>query len=696
MAASRTQSMIGSKDDGPDAALKIAIKERCVKILELLKVLGNRIEAQEWSEPFQAIICLANTYPFSGNVIVIAEKLLEKLKRYEETQTKYLNSFLTMRYHRSVLENLNAKIDLLRQQLYKVLQLENTIANVGKRSQEINSLIEDYSAKVLDPEGRAFWEKSFGKLAFAVEWETFVGKLSFYHQLNDVEKRDLRRVLDPSESGFFNASRFNEFLLAFNGFSKCIKKMNETLSLSWFYGHLTSDEAAQLLCNQRAGSFIGRFSRSKPGSFAIAYVSSRGGGVKHILLVKTASGSLEEEGFPDNSYDSIQAYVQFFSDKFNLPLQASHIHQKWFFGDFTLEDAKAVLKGQQKGTFLVYTTTRTQGNYSVTFVEANGNFATANVAPGEPQNGFVIKFPWGEIGTGQTLTHIIEKYTTTHFQIPATFQKRSEDPTKKTQAEPTVYGSVVPVPAAVASTLSYSSFGAVQNPRTTTNPRAQYSLTPASEKASTPPVLSGSHRTTTSGYTSLGPERAKSNAPPPSHAEPMYTTSPVLANETNLVEESPYSGILSAVQDDHGRAVSPRPPQHPPPAASNNVGEDHYGAIPTMKKGATLNPAYSLSPATTAAPAPTTVKVHPFVPAQVTKLDDLTVMVSGTIQMDSKGVVDVPLPSHFEAMYCDFRYQITSLGASPIPTLYVSKEVDNNTFQISGGRANQRCSWMII
>ena len=64
------------------------------------------------------------------------------------------------------------------------------------------------------------------------------------------------------------------------------------LSCSWFHGFLSGRESELLIKNhcEPEGSFIVRFSKSKPGSFALAFL--RDGHVNHILVE-----SLQPEGF---------------------------------------------------------------------------------------------------------------------------------------------------------------------------------------------------------------------------------------------------------------------------------------------------------------------------------------------------------------------------------------------------------------
>jgi hypothetical protein len=51
-------------------------------------------------------------------------------------------------------------------------------------------------------------------------------------------------------------------------------------------------------------------------------------------------------------------------------------------------------------------------------------------------------------------------------------------------------------------------------------------------------------------------------------------------------------------------------------------------------------------------------------------------------------------PYYFEALNRDFRYQLTAIGA-PGPNLYIAQGVEQNRFQIAGGRPSAHVSWQV-
>src|SRR5579872_1222280 len=66
----------------------------------------------------------------------------------------------------------------------------------------------------------------------------------------------------------------------------------------------------------------------------------------------------------------------------------------------------------------------------------------------------------------------------------------------------------------------------------------------------------------------------------------------------------------------------------------------------------------------------------------------------GVALLDGNGEVTVQLPSWFEALNGDFRYQLTAIGR-PGPGLYIAQEISGNRFRIAGGTAGAKISWMV-
>jgi trimeric autotransporter adhesin len=66
---------------------------------------------------------------------------------------------------------------------------------------------------------------------------------------------------------------------------------------------------------------------------------------------------------------------------------------------------------------------------------------------------------------------------------------------------------------------------------------------------------------------------------------------------------------------------------------------------------------------------------------------------TGTVTLDSAGQGTVRLPDWFEILNKDFTYHLTPFGPSSQP--YIAAEIKKGQFQIAGGQAGQRVSWLV-
>lgn len=72
---------------------------------------------------------------------------------------------------------------------------------------------------------------------------------------------------------------------------------------------------------------------------------------------------------------------------------------------------------------------------------------------------------------------------------------------------------------------------------------------------------------------------------------------------------------------------------------------------------------------------------------------DMMNIYNGNVTTDASGMATVTLPSYFEALNQDFRYQLTVIGT--FAQAIVSKEVAGNSFEIKTDKPNVKVSWMV-
>ncbi len=72
---------------------------------------------------------------------------------------------------------------------------------------------------------------------------------------------------------------------------------------------------------------------------------------------------------------------------------------------------------------------------------------------------------------------------------------------------------------------------------------------------------------------------------------------------------------------------------------------------------------------------------------------DMMNVYNGNIVLNNIGEAIVELPNYFEELNMEFRYQLTCIGG--YANIYISSEVSNNQFEISGGKPGLKVSWQV-
>jgi len=84
---------------------------------------------------------------------------------------------------------------------------------------------------------------------------------------------------------------------------------------------------------------------------------------------------------------------------------------------------------------------------------------------------------------------------------------------------------------------------------------------------------------------------------------------------------------------------------------------------------------------------------HKYLAHSAVESPDMKNVYDGIVTLDANGEAEVKMPDYFEALNRDFRYQLTSIGDhAPV---YVSGEMQGNSFRISGGKPGLEVSWMV-
>jgi hypothetical protein len=74
--------------------------------------------------------------------------------------------------------------------------------------------------------------------------------------------------------------------------------------------------------------------------------------------------------------------------------------------------------------------------------------------------------------------------------------------------------------------------------------------------------------------------------------------------------------------------------------------------------------------------------------------DDMKNVYDGVAILDASGTASVELPSWFQELNGDYRYQLTPIGEAG-PDLHIAKEVTDNSFEIAGGHPGLKVCWQV-
>eukprot|EP01117_Protostelium_nocturnum_P015430 TRINITY_DN5987_c0_g1_i2.p1 TRINITY_DN5987_c0_g1~~TRINITY_DN5987_c0_g1_i2.p1 ORF type:complete len:1175 (+),score=294.85 TRINITY_DN5987_c0_g1_i2:242-3766(+) len=227
-----------------------------------------------------------------------------------------------------------------------------------------------------------------------VEWDVFVSWLNtqLEKEMSEPDLMVMKHILDNAGTGFVSRVQFGYFLNGFGPIQQCIENVHEILSQGWFQGFLSSSEARLLIQRESPGTFLIRFSSSKPGSFAIAFKSKSS--VHHILIHSSVRyfnknehyhfALYEEATGKMKNFDSVGSIVSHYCNVLTTPYSSTLPKARWFQGDLTGEEASDLLRGNNPGTYLIRF--NSTGHLAASYVDPEG-FIKHTVITQDPTKG---------------------------------------------------------------------------------------------------------------------------------------------------------------------------------------------------------------------------------------------------------------------------------------------------------------------
>jgi len=348
----------------------VICKERGDKILRILNEKKGSVDVTEFSSSIKFIMSVIDDIlkaKKKERPLVTEERIrkIESLmKEYEDLLVQLANTqrflrFFTSNRVRKRLDQINTQLHREISQLFLAMQaLKRTSTKNSSQKKSDSPQTEKHTQCFKDEEAKHFWEQSFDQ-ALMVEWVDFIRHLQKIIPIDQEADSQLKYILDNSGTSFASMYKFSDFLNGFGPLKLCIEKMQSILNADWFHGFLSSGEAERLLERQPPGTFLIRFSKSKPGSFAIAYVDlNQRNSVTHTLInCVPPSGFKIEESYNRNArgrlFVTLQEVVEFYSYILKTPFRSDLSRQSWFHGDLSSQEAEEILSGEKDGTFVL-------------------------------------------------------------------------------------------------------------------------------------------------------------------------------------------------------------------------------------------------------------------------------------------------------------------------------------------------------
>lgn len=169
---------------------------------------------------------------------------------------------------------------------------------------------------IWDDDAKIFWTNNFINKT-AVPNEDFIKK--FY---TGDKQEIILKFLDHTEDSFISLYDFEIFLLLFGPFKDCIHNFFETYNANVLSGFITSYRAEMILYKKPPGSFLVRFSKTKPGCFVISLCvknDSNKAIMNEFILYSIRPNGLTPKN-PPIYYSSLMEFIRAYKHQLKFPI----------------------------------------------------------------------------------------------------------------------------------------------------------------------------------------------------------------------------------------------------------------------------------------------------------------------------------------------------------------------------------------
>lgn len=163
------------------------------------------------------------------------------------------------------------------------------------------------------------WIKAFGENTNMVLWSVFINTLESTLQipLKDDEEY-LKMAIDFCKDDHVSSFEFGVFLKWFAPLKGSTVRYLEALRGGHLCGFVPAVEANLLLEGKRDGTYLIRYSKTQPGSFAVTFVDNMNK-IKHCLLYSVSPNGVTLKN-PPTIYNSLKEFSESHQNKLKHPL----------------------------------------------------------------------------------------------------------------------------------------------------------------------------------------------------------------------------------------------------------------------------------------------------------------------------------------------------------------------------------------
>jgi len=271
---------------------------------------------------------------------------------------------------------------------------------------------------------RDVWDRNYGAGTHAVAWEEFVTQL--IPNTSEAERAQIKKIIDNSNTNVVTHYKFTEFMKGFGPQENMIENVMRITNAQWFHGYLSGEYSMRLLEGEPQGTFLIRFSGSRPGIFVLDYVTNSQGKPMSVRLTTkshqsgggfTAPGRNHTEIHFPTIHDMVSAYST--ANVLRHPFSYRFTSEPWFWGEISAEESDRKLQGKPVGTFLIRFS-KMAAHYAASFVgpPQDGTTVRKGLISKTPGGGFQVESS-GQVF--ETMEDLVGGYQASgHFSQPLT------------------------------------------------------------------------------------------------------------------------------------------------------------------------------------------------------------------------------------------------------------------------------------